>query len=591
MGLLPAARITDLHDLRTRFDPGSAAAKSDLLAACAACELTNPRRVLRYHEALLFMAAHPQDRGQAAQVEAELARIDAAAPALFLSGAKTEVLEASGLAGEPIEASFSIAIIEWLLARFPGAVELGWQEGTLGTDLDELLTLAVLRTERDGRLNERFDMRRWLRVASGADTDEPGTLRWVLDRLRELLPDPEVRDAVAESLDLRVLWRLDATGPTRTMTRFPARPRFMQRDPLRRTFDIARLLRRPLPDPVSLAPRAARELIDIARGVLAVRRREADPVTYANPREVTLFSLDRGIDIALFGLAPARRLPIESYFGYVAARNRVPIAYGGGWVMDRRAEIGVHLFDSFRGGESAYLFGQVLRTYRQHYRVTRFQVDPYQFGEGNAEAIRSGAFWFYYRFGFRPLDDALRDLAADEWTSIRRDRAYRTSAAILRRFTTAPLVLDFDDEDDDTLDDTLDDKNHESGRSTTYRPDPTRLGAALTETIRTRFGADRAAAQRRGARRLARLLPAGGRTRWSDNEQRAFERLTPLIAALPGLERWSATDRKALAAVMRAKGGPRERDYVLRMQRHPRLRSAFAALDESIDWDALPARP
>ena len=55
---------------------------------------------------------------------------------------------------------------------------------------------------------------------------------------------------------------------------------------------------------------------------------ETDPITYANPREVTLVRLERGIDIALFGSVPERRLPIESFFGFVIAKNRVPIGYG-----------------------------------------------------------------------------------------------------------------------------------------------------------------------------------------------------------------------------------------------------------------------
>ena len=38
-------------------------------------------------------------------------------------------------------------------------------------------------------------------------------------------------------------------------------------------------------------------------------------------------ALGRGLDVALFGLLPDRRLPLESFFGYIAARNRVPLAY------------------------------------------------------------------------------------------------------------------------------------------------------------------------------------------------------------------------------------------------------------------------
>ncbi|NNF43872.1 MAG: hypothetical protein HKN62_12670 [Phycisphaerales bacterium] len=574
MSSLSSARVVALHRLRNRFDGVAAAEKTTCLQACAERQLTNPRVVRRYHETLLFMAAYPANRGQASRVDAELTRVTAATPALFRSRVGAKILKESGLAGEAVEGSFSIAMIEWLLTRFPGQIELAWLKGTAGADLDDLLSLALLPPERDGRLHTRFDMQSWLRFAVGADSTEERDLRWVLDRIRELVPDPELRDLIAECLDLRVRWRLTAAGPTRTGIRFPPRPAFMQRGPLKRTFDVARLLRRPLPEPVRLTPSAAGALIDVARGVLAVRGREADPVTYANPREVTLFRLERGIDIGLFGLEPRRRLPMESYFGYVAARNRVPLAYGGAWVLDRRAEIGVHLFDTFRGGESAFLFGQVLRTYVHHYRIGRLQVDPYQFGANNPEAIRSGAFWFYYRFGFRPRDAALREQAAEEWASIRRDRAHRTPAAVLRRFTRSPLVLDVD-----------------RGSEAITHPDPTRVGVALTETIRTRFGADRRAARRWAIRRVARLLPVDRRTRWTEAERFAFDRLCPVIAALPGLDGWPNADRRALVTVMRSKGGIRERDHVFGHQRHTRLRVALAELEASVDWDRVPARP
>ena len=205
---------------------------------------------------------------------------------------------------------------------------------------------------------------------------------------------------------------------------------------------LGEVLRDPLPRPVSLGRRGQEEIIDVARATLAARARETDPVTFANPAETKLFRLERGVDIALFGMQPARRLPIESYFGFVAARNRIPIAYGGGWVFFGRCEIGVNLFEEFRGGESAVIFAQVLRAYRQHYRVRQFLVDPYQFGKDNTEAIRSGAFWFYYRLGFRPTDPALWRLADQEFGRIHAQHGYRSPARTLRRFTASKLFLD-----------------------------------------------------------------------------------------------------------------------------------------------------
>src|SRR5690606_7287297 len=114
----------------------------------------------------------------------------------------------------------------------------------------------------------------------------------------------------------------------------------------------------------------------------------------------------------------------------------------GGWPFAGGCRIGVNVFPAFRGGESAWMFAQVLRTYRQRFRVVRFLVEPYQYGAGNREGLESGAFWFYWRLGFRPVAPRVRALAAAEAASLAADRDYRAPLATLRRFTTSDLALD-----------------------------------------------------------------------------------------------------------------------------------------------------
>jgi hypothetical protein len=48
-----------------------------------------------------------------------------------------------------------------------------------------------------------------------------------------------------------------------------------------------------------------------------------------------------------------------------------------------------------------------------------------------------------------------------------------------------------------------------------------------------------------------------------------------VIAALPGVVRWSPADKRALVTVVRAKGGRRESDYVPLFDGHRRLRRAM----------------
>jgi hypothetical protein len=64
----------------------------------------------------------------------------------------------------------------------------------------------------------------------------------------------------------------------------------------------------------------------------------------------------------------------------------------------------------------------------------------------------------------------------------------------------------------------------------------------------------------------------------SPGERLAWRRWAPLVAVLPGLDRWSLKDRKALARVVLAKGGRRESDFVRTFDAHSRLRTAIRRL-------------
>jgi len=62
------------------------------------------------------------------------------------------------------------------------------------------------------------------------------------------------------------------------------------------------------------------------------------------------------------------------------------------------------------------------------------------------------------------------------------------------------------------------------------------------------------------------------------DERLAWRRWSPFVLALPGLTRWSAADRRAVARVVRAKGGRRESDFAALFAAHPRLTRALFAL-------------
>jgi hypothetical protein len=96
----------------------------------------------------------------------------------------------------------------------------------------------------------------------------------------------------------------------------------------------------------------------------------------------------------------------------------------------------------------------------------------------------------------------------------------------------------------------------------------------------THFGADREAGIRICADEAAQVLGvrAGSWRRWSSGERLAWERWAPVLLLVPDIRRWSRTEQLDLVAVIRAKGGRRESDFVRRFDRHRRLRRALLGL-------------
>jgi hypothetical protein len=99
------------------------------------------------------------------------------------------------------------------------------------------------------------------------------------------------------------------------------------------------------------------------------------------------------------------------------------------------------------------------------------------------------------------------------------------------------------------------------------------IGLAATDFLAAHGRGDHsgAAAERLGARL----------TGWTRDERMAWSRWAPLLLSMEGVERWTAAERRAAVAAVRAKGGRRESDFVRLFDAHRRLRAAVLALGEA----------
>jgi len=205
------------------------------------------------------------------------------------------------------------------------------------------------------------------------------------------------------------------------------------------------------------------------------------------------------------------------------------------------------------------LFARVLQCYAQRYGVDRFEAENYQLGHGNPDGIRSGAYWFYYRAGFRSVDGDLAALAETERAHITRDRAHRTPLTVLRKLAADTMVLEL--------------------RNAAPPPfEPSVLIATVFHGLAAMRNGDRAAALRHCVGRVGKALGVSDRHAWPEEERRSFIDLAPAMALIPDLERWPAKDKQGAVRLLRAKGALNEEGYQAALRAHHRLLAAWTAL-------------
>lgn len=558
-GALTPRELSQLVQLRRPAAGAALERKRALLARAAGHRLpaTRWRALLALHDALLSVRAFPEAHDTWALAGRALARVEAAVrrlpPRERARGAD------SGVAGTVTRHAFEHGIARWLVRRHAREVDIDWAALDDTAPVDALVRPELVRAEEDAFDGGLLSTREWLALARAGATGE-SALAWLLHAASATPGAAPVVARLYDSAPLPLTWHLARSGGATTRNALPvARP--VVRSGFRRPdADPPRAVAEPLPGIRLLGGRAAQRVIDVARAALAARCREVFAITHANPAEVWWAPLGAGAHLALIGALPADRLSLESNYGYLLTSNGVPVGYGGVTPLHHQANTGINIFEPFRGTEAAFLWTAMLRAFATLFGVSRFVVNAIQFGEDNEEAIASGAYWFYWRLGFRPDDAARRRVAQREARRLARLGAAPTPPARLRHLATGDLVLTLPGRDEAPAFD-------ERWLTTASRLVTTAL-AGLDPHAHHRAARD-------VARRVACALEARP-SRWPAAEQAAFRRLAPVVALLaPG--RWPRADRAALVTLMRAKGRPQERDFVRLAQAHPRFFAALAA--------------
>jgi len=540
-----------------RYSPDDQKQKCSLLESLERCAIRHPGTLLRFHEALCFLQAYPDDARVLELVDRALEGFGSRVARL---GPAARRLHDSGIVGAALDYPFGYPMARWLAARYPQDVEIAWSRFDDEDRLDETLSLLATAAEGDAFSEGGMGWRRWLRVAKGGR--RLSDLAVVLELFERTGLPQETRDWLFESVALPILWRPRGPGASRTLARLPCRRVFFHHAGLDRSAgDLVAALRRP--PPLVRAPRdRAEAMIEAARVAMATRQRELHAFSHPNPDDVLVVDAGRGLTLVFIGIEPDFRLPLEGYYGFLALKNGVPVSYGGGWALFGALDFAVNIFASFRQGESAYLATQLLRAYRRIFNMRTIVVDRYQLGHESTEALRSGSFYFYHRLGFRPRDPGVIRVLAEERAKIAADASYRSPIPVLKRLAADEVFL--------TLPGGL--------AAPEKRLRATDVSALVARRIAREFGGDRRLATRVSTERVGRILGAARRSGWPGPEQRSFARMSLVAALIPDLATWRLAERRELVAVMRAKGGASEMGYARRLDAHARLRHSLEAL-------------
>lgn len=513
-----------------------------------------PRALERLHEAACVLRAYPKNAAELAEARRLLSRFSRR-PELKRHA---EALADSGIAGTPIHYRFFWPMARWLVERYPKLLTIDWREGEFAGRLSAALPLLVTPAESEALRRSELPAREAIdRLRSPRETDAV----FLVKRIAALPGGDFVREATHDAMD--VAYRLAASprGPSRTLAFFDGAPfAFRSGPPSRVRPNLATDLLRPPRDVTFMGTKDGARLVELARCAMVTRSRDLDAFAHGDPRDVRLVDDGDGLAFALIGVPPERRLFLPAIYGALTLRNGVPIGYVQFDVLFGNAEVSYNTFTTFRHGEAAFVFGRLLAACRHVFGVTSFSIEPYQLGRNNEEGIRSGAWWFYARFGFRPRDPAIARLARLELAKRAKNREYRSNPRVLARLATAHVFWP------------------ESLKSRAVVTPQAAIGFALSRRLAARAGGDREAALRACEDRAAARLSIRSKRGWSAGERLWLQRWAPLIDAMKGIERWSPAERRGLVAVVRAKGGRRESEYAHLFDAHPRLAAALLEL-------------
>ncbi|MCK6471598.1 MAG: hypothetical protein L6R28_07615 [Planctomycetes bacterium] len=548
--------LRQLEEAKGRYEPGSATRKLDLLRQLDKARLSSARQVLRLHQAMCFLRAFPDDPAILAQTEAMLGRFERRAD---LRRHRAELSD-SGIVGTDYYYRYFWSTACWLAERCPRELSIDWSDFEHREDLAGMLEVLLPHCESPALDAYDYPVKDWLRRLKGPhETDAVFLVR----RFQALAASAGSREQQYDKLDPPMRLRSGPRTPTTTKARYEGARVSFQRGPLSNQRLSAAEIRRGAPLAVrDLSFKEGRRFVDMARSAMVDSSRDLDAFANADARDVRLVDCPDGLQFAWMGVLPEYRLQLESLHGFLVLKNGVPVSYGAASTLFGTSEVAYSVFEAYRSAETSLIYGRWLGVVHHLLGSDTFVVDPYQLGQDNQDGLRSGAWWFYYKLGFRPVDLATLQIVRGELKRIKANSKHRSSLATLKELASENMYLFLGKPRRDVL-----------GLLNVGG-----IGQRVSAYLAKRFGSDREAGLRACAHEAGRLLGLDAARRLNTDQQRAWLQWAPIVLVLPDVNRWTRAQKARLIRIILAKGGQREVDFVSMSNRHQPLWRALAKL-------------
>ena len=533
-------KLNRLKTLVFQFDHSLDKEKTQLLNELVTFEYFKQQSFLQLHQLMMAMMAYPSSK--------ELLDVVSSAIQKLLSQLPQNVslqnkLIGTGILHTAVECNFSYSKVLYVTQKFPNQISIHSASSNLETQ-KSILKLLLPSVEYSKIFYGEKDLKH--RIAQFHSSTSQTDLEWLLQLIQQSDLETKTQSIIYNQLGIFIQWRVSDIESSVSFLRGASTPIYYHTKPLEKKINLQDIIKQKLPTPVKLTDKDKARIIDAAKMTLFYLYRETEPFTNANKDDITLFQLDKGISIALFGSIHEKRYSLESYIGYLVFKNNIPASYGGGWIFGERSQFGINILESFRGGESGLIICELLRVYHQYFGATRFVVKPYQFGLHNPEAIKTGAFWFYYKLGFRPENEELRKLAFEEEQQKLSNPNYKSAIATLKKYTKSNLAL------------TLSETSYPNYDSEV-------VSQKITKHINEHFKGDRQKALTVCYKQLKESL--GINKTWKAEDIDYAKQLAILFHIQPNSKAWQEKHKKNIQLLIQLKSAKTELPWVKHLQK------------------------